>query len=89
MTKVLNTRSGSFRDSAQGRTPLPRPAATLGWELEAGQFISTLDLDAQFLRPTRPGDIAFLEASLTDADDTTIATATARARVIEPDLARS
>jgi uncharacterized protein (TIGR00369 family) len=66
--------------------------------LEPGQFISTLDLNARFLRPAFPGrrvgrgrvvhrdgDIAFLEASLTDADEAVIATATATARVIAID----
>jgi uncharacterized protein (TIGR00369 family) len=63
--------------------------------LEPDQFQSTLDLNVRFIRPVPPGrivgkgrvvhrdgDIALLEASLTDADDTTIATATAIARVI-------
>lgn len=66
--------------------------------LEPGQFISTLDLNARFLRPAFPGrlvgrgcvvhrdgDIAFLEASLTDSDDAVVATATATARVIAID----
>jgi uncharacterized protein (TIGR00369 family) len=63
--------------------------------LEPDQFQSTLDLNVRFIRPVRPGrivgkgrvvhrdgDIALLEASLTDADDMTIAMATAIARVI-------
>ena len=66
--------------------------------LEPGQFISTLDLNARFLRPAFPGrlvgrgrvvhrdgDIAFLEASLTNSDDAVVATATATARVIAID----
>jgi uncharacterized protein (TIGR00369 family) len=66
--------------------------------LEPGQFISTLDLNARFLRPAFPGrlvgrgrvvhrdgDIAFLEASLTAADRAVVATATATARVIAID----
>ena len=63
--------------------------------LEPGQFISTLDLNARFLRPALPGrlvgrgrvvhrdgDIAFLEARLTNSDDAVVATATATARII-------
>ena len=63
--------------------------------LESDQFQSTLDLQVSFLRPVKPGrlvgrgrvvrrdgDIAFLEAGLTDEKGATIATATATARVI-------
>jgi uncharacterized protein (TIGR00369 family) len=63
--------------------------------LEPDQFQSTLDLHVQFLRPVRPGrlaghgrvlrregDLAFLEASLTDGAGNTIAAASATARVI-------
>jgi uncharacterized protein (TIGR00369 family) len=63
--------------------------------LEPDQFQSTLQLSVSFLRPVRPGrvlgkgrvvhrdgDLVVLEASLTDADGTVIATATATARVI-------
>jgi uncharacterized protein (TIGR00369 family) len=63
--------------------------------LEPDQFQSTLDLRVQFLRPVRPGrlaghgrvlrregDLAFLEAALTDGAGSTIATASATARVI-------
>jgi uncharacterized protein (TIGR00369 family) len=59
------------------------------------QFISTMELKASFLRPVAPGrlvgkgrvlhrvgDVAFLEASLADASGTTVATATATARVV-------
>jgi uncharacterized protein (TIGR00369 family) len=66
--------------------------------LEPGQFISTLDLKASFLRPAFPGrligrgrvvhregDIAFLEGSLTNSDDAVVATAAATARVIAID----
>jgi hypothetical protein len=37
----------------------------------------------------RDGDLAFLEASLIDVHGTTVATATATARVIAPDQART
>jgi uncharacterized protein (TIGR00369 family) len=63
--------------------------------LDANQFQSTLDINVRFLRAVRPGrivgkgrvahradDIAFLEASLHDPNNSTIAVATATARVI-------
>ncbi len=62
--------------------------------LEPGQFQSTVQLNVSFLRPVRPGrivakgrivhragDLAFLEASLLDAEAAVITTATATARV--------
>jgi uncharacterized protein (TIGR00369 family) len=70
--------------------------------LEPDQFQSTSEITVHFLRPLRPGwvvgrgrilrrngDLAFLEASLIDADEATIATATATARVIPLDEARA
>ena len=70
--------------------------------LEPDRFQSTLELSVRFLRPVRPGrvvgrgrvvhregDLAFLEASLIDSDDATVATATATARVIPLDGARA
>lgn len=61
-----------------------------------------MELNVNFLRPVRPGqvigkgrvvhrdgDLAFLEASLLDAQGTLIATATATARVIPLAQARS
>jgi uncharacterized protein (TIGR00369 family) len=70
--------------------------------LEPDRFQSTLELSVHFLRPLRPGrvvgkgrvvhrdgDLAFLEASLFDTDDATVATATATARVIPLDEART
>lgn len=139
----MTKRIGPFWDGVEGRAPIPRAAATLGFEfiradpdvgtievafagtesftnpagnvlgafvaamlydtlgpallatLEPDQFQSTLDLNVNFLRPVRPGrilgkgrvrhrdgDIAFLEATLINADGATIATATATARVI-------
>ena len=63
--------------------------------LEPGQFQSTLELKASFLRPVRPGrirahgrvigrrgDIAYIEAELSDSGSALIATASATARVI-------
>ena len=76
----------------------PALLATLG----ADQFQSTLDINVRFLRAVRPGrlvgkgcvvhragDIAFLEASLLDTNNATIATATATARVIPLAIASS
>jgi len=72
-------------------TPGPAAAAALGGEA----FAQTLELKRSFLRPARPGklygdarvvhrgrEIVFLEGSLSDADGTLVATATATARVI-------
>lgn len=69
----------------------PAAAALLGGEA----FAQTLELKTSFLRPARPGklhgdarvvhrgrDIVFLEGSLSTADGTVVATATATARVI-------
>ena len=146
----MEKRSGPFWDAVEGRAPIPRAAATLGFEfigadvengtielafaateaftnpagnvlgafvaamlydtvgpallatLEPDQFQSTLELTVHFLRPVRPGrvvgkgrvvhrvgDLAFLEASLLDAQGTIIATATATARIIPSEQARS
>ena len=70
--------------------------------LEPDQFQSTLELNVNFLRPVRPGrvvgkghvvhragDLAFMEALLVDSHGALIATATATARVIPLDRARS
>jgi uncharacterized protein (TIGR00369 family) len=139
----MGGRSGPFWDGVKGRAPLPRAAATLGFEfvdadpdagtievaftatedfvnpmgnvlgafvaamlydtvgpallatLEPDQFQTTLGINVSFLRPVRPGrllgrgrvvhrdgDLAFLEASLTDPRGELIARATATARVI-------
>jgi uncharacterized protein (TIGR00369 family) len=146
----MHQRSGPFWDGIQGRAPMPRAAATLGFEfidadvetgtielafaateaftnpagnvlgafvaamlydtvgpallatLEPDQFQSTLQLNVSFLRPVRPGriigkgrvvhrdgDLVFLEASLLDAQEQVIATATATARVIALSRART
>jgi uncharacterized protein (TIGR00369 family) len=70
--------------------------------LEPHKFQSTLDLKVTFLRAVKPGrifghgrvvrrdgDVALLEASLTDHAQATIATATATARVISMAEART
>lgn len=146
----MTRRSGPFWDGIEGRVPIPRAAATLGFEfidanlrsgsidlaftagenftnptgnvlggfvaamlydtigpallatLEPDEFQSTLVMNVNFLRPLRPGralgkgrvvhrdgDMAFLEALLSDSQGTLIATATATARVIPLDRARS
>ena len=146
----MTRRSGPFWDAIEGNGPMPRAAATLGFELidadldqgtieiafaateaftnptgnvlgafvaamlydtvgpallatlEPDQFQSTLGLTVNFLRPVRPGrligkgrvvhrdgDIASLEAALLDSGGTLIATATATARVIPLDQART
>ena len=146
----MPNRSGPFWDGVEGRAPVPRAAATLGFEflnadvergtievafkatddftnpmgnvlgaflaamlydtvgpallatLSADQFQSTLDLNVRFLRPARPGrivgkgsvvhrdaDIAYLEGSLSDSNDATIAVATATAKVIPLAVARA
>jgi uncharacterized protein (TIGR00369 family) len=149
MTETLK-RSGPFWDGVEGRAPVPRAAATLGFQfidadvehgtievafeatedftnptgnvlgaflaamlydtlgpallatLKPDQFQSTLDLNVRFLRPARPGrivgkgrvvhrdgDIAYLEASLSGSNDTTVAVATATAKVIPLAAART
>jgi uncharacterized protein (TIGR00369 family) len=149
MSNVPN-RSGPFWDGVEGRAPVPRAAATLGFQfigadvehgtievafeatedftnpmgnvlgaflaamlydtlgpallatLNADQFQSTLDLNVRFLRPVKPGrivgkgrvvhrdaDVAFLEASLSNGSDATIAVATATAKVIPLATART
>lgn len=146
----MRGRSGPFWDGVEGRAPLPRAAATLGFEfvdadpdagtievaftatedfvnpmgnvlgafvaamlydtvgpallatLEPDQFQTTLGINVSFLRPVRPGrllgkgrvvhrdgDLAFLEASLTDPRGELIARATATARVIALSGARA
>ncbi|NLU72917.1 PaaI family thioesterase [Streptomyces sp. HNM0575] len=82
---------GAFLSAMLYDTVGPALLATLG----ADDFQSTLELKVNFLRPARPGrltgrgrvirregDLAFLEASLLDAHDLTVATASATARVI-------
>src|SRR5215471_9924376 len=89
---------GAFLSAMLYDTVGPALLATL----EPDQFQSTLALNVNFLRPVRPGrligtgrvvhrdgDMAFLEASLRDSNGTLIATATATAKVIALDRARS
>jgi uncharacterized protein (TIGR00369 family) len=89
---------GAFVAAMLYDTVGPALLATLGPD----QFQSTLQLNVNFLRPVGPGrlvgkgrvvhrhgDVASLEASLIDAAGGLIATATAIARVIPADQARS
>jgi uncharacterized protein (TIGR00369 family) len=89
---------GAFQAAMLYDTVGPALLATL----EPDQFQSTLQLNVSFLRPVRPGrivgkgrvvhrdgDLVFLEASLLDAQEQVIATATATARVIALSRARA
>jgi uncharacterized protein (TIGR00369 family) len=89
---------GAFQAAMPYDTVGPALLATLGPD----QFQSTLQLSVGFLRPVRPGrllgrgrvvhrdgDLAFLEASLFDAAGALVAGATATARVIALNRART
>lgn len=88
---------GGFLAAMLYDTVGPALLATLGPE----EFIDTLDLQVTFLRPTRPGrlfgrgrlvrregEVALLEAELTDPDGQVLATARSVIRVV-PAPARS
>ncbi len=89
---------GAFQAAMLFDTAGPALLATLAPD----EFQSTMGLSVSFLRPVRPGritgrgrvvhrdgELAFLEATLADSDGTVIATATATARVIALNQARS
>jgi uncharacterized protein (TIGR00369 family) len=89
---------GAFQAAMLFDTAGPALLATLAPD----EFQSTMGLSVSFLRPVRPGritgrgrvvhrdgELAFLEATLADSDGTVIAIATATARVIALDQARS
>jgi uncharacterized protein (TIGR00369 family) len=91
-TNPMGNVLGAFLAAMLYDTVGPALLATLAPD----QFQATTDLKVNFLRAVRPGriiaygrvihrdgDQAFLDASLTNADDQVIATATATARVIE------
>jgi uncharacterized protein (TIGR00369 family) len=91
-TNPLGNVLGAFLAAMLYDTVGPTLLATLAPD----EFQSTIDMHASFFRPVRPGrifgkgrvvyrdgDLAFLEASLTDAGGMIIATATATARVID------
>ena len=89
---------GAFLAAMLYDTVGPALLATLGPD----EFQSTLQMNVDFLRPTRPGrvrgrgrvrhrdgDHAVVEAELFDADDVLLASATAVARVIGLAAART
>jgi molybdopterin converting factor subunit 1 len=82
---------GGFLAVMLDETMGPAALAALG----PGHMVPTLELKVNFLRPARPGrlvadahvvhrgrSVAFLESTLTDADGTLLATATATARIV-------
>lgn len=90
-TNPMGTVLGAFQAAMLFDTVGPALLATLAPD----EFQSTIELKTTFLRPVRPGRLlahgrvlhrdgalAFLEASLSDLEGTTVATATATARVI-------
>jgi uncharacterized protein (TIGR00369 family) len=67
----MNQRSGPFWDAVEGRAPLPRAAATLGWELievdaEQGTIETAFTATEDFTNPTGNVLGAFLSAMLYD-----------------------
>jgi uncharacterized protein (TIGR00369 family) len=89
---------GAFQAAMLYDTVGPALLATL----EPDEFQSTIEFKVSFYRPARPGrligkgrvvhregDLAFLEASLMDANDVLLANATATARVVPLVDARS
>jgi uncharacterized protein (TIGR00369 family) len=89
---------GAFQAAMLYDTVGPALLATL----EPDEFQSTLEFKVSFFRPARPGriigkgrvlhregELAFLEASLTDSDGHLLARASATARVIALEDARS
>jgi hypothetical protein len=92
----MSDRSGPFWDSVERRIPLPRVAATVGFELAAADpeqgtievgFAATDDFTGRIGRRGRllhrDGDLAFMEATLFDANGEFVATGSATARVIQ------
>jgi hypothetical protein len=88
--------SGPFWDSVEGRIPLPRAAATEGFELVATDpqqgtievvFAATDDFTGRIGRRGRllhrDGDFAFMEATLFDTNGESVATGSATARVVQ------
>jgi uncharacterized protein (TIGR00369 family) len=89
---------GGFQAAMLGETV----GAALVATLEPDQFQSTTQMTVNFMRPVRPGritgkgrvvhregDLVFREASLIDADDQVIATASATAQVSPLDRAHA
>jgi len=91
LTNPMGSVQGGFVAAMLDDTLGPALVATL----EDGQFAVTLELKVSFLRPVgvgrvvghgrivhRGSSVAFLDGSLSDAEGTTVATATATARII-------
>jgi uncharacterized protein (TIGR00369 family) len=101
-TEAFTNPSGNVLGAFQAAMLYDTVGPALLATLEPDQFQSTSQLNVNFLRPVRPGriaargrvvhregDLVFLEATLFDAEDRVIATATATARVIELRRART
>jgi uncharacterized protein (TIGR00369 family) len=101
-TEGFTNPAGNLLGAFQAAMPYDTVGPALLATLEPDQFQSTLQVNVNFLRPVRPGrlvgkgrvvhrdgDLVFLEASLFDTDAAVIATATATARVIALNRART
>ncbi len=94
-TEAFTNPTGNVLGAFLGAMLYDTVGPTLLGTLGPDEFQSTLEMSTRFLRPARPGrlvgrgrvvhragDLATLEASLTDADGHLIAVASATARVI-------
>jgi uncharacterized protein (TIGR00369 family) len=101
-TEGFTNPAGNVLGAFQAAMPYDTVGPALLATLEPDQFQSTLQVNVNFLRPVRPGrlvgkgrvvhrdgDLVFLEASLFNTDAAVIATATATARVIALNRART
>jgi len=101
-TEGFTNPAGNLLGAFQAAMPYDTVGPALLATLEPDQFQSTLQVNVNFLRPVRPGrlvgkgrvvhrdgDLVFLGASLFDTDGAVIASATATARVIALNRART
>jgi uncharacterized protein (TIGR00369 family) len=101
-TEGFTNPAGNVLGAFQAAMPYDTVGPALLATLEPDQFQSTLQVNVNFLRPVRPGrlvgkgrvvhrdgDLVFLGASLFDTDGAVIASATATARVIALNRART
>jgi uncharacterized protein (TIGR00369 family) len=101
-TEGFTNPAGNVLGAFQAAMPYDTVGPALLATLEPDQFQSTLQVNVNFLRPVRPGrlvgkgrvvhrdgDLVFLGASLFDTDAAVIASATATARVIALNRART
>jgi uncharacterized protein (TIGR00369 family) len=101
-TEGFTNPAGNLLGAFQAAMPYDTVGPALLATLEPDQFQSTLQVNVNFLRPVRPGrlvgkgrvvhrdgDLVFLGASLFDTDAAVIASATATARVIALNRART